>query len=108
MAPRQLSLEIRFYRMLRRRQKGTDRIVNQSQTQARALAPISQRIKLAQRLNRFGENARAPLRVGLLIEIVRKAGHDLYLVSRQKSRKIGLRGQQQNGEVTTVHHVSAE
>ena len=103
----QLALIICLQRSLIWRQRSTLRIEHQVQRQAAVRLPVTQRIKFLQCGDTLVERALAALFVHIVQRVTGQRGDDLDLLRGKKFGEIFLSRLEQNGEVTTVNHLTA-
>ena len=104
----QFFLELRFDGLLLWRQERADGIIDQVQCEPAIQSAIAESVQETERFHRFLKNSIASLRIGLAGTVRRKRGDDLDLVVSQKFHEIRLGREQQYGQITAIHHMSAK
>jgi len=90
------------------REKGSYRIVDEIQRQPAARLAVTESIEEAKRLDRFLKNALASLRVGLAGAVRGQRRDNFHTMPGEELAQIGLRWEQQHGEVAPIQHMATE
>ncbi len=108
MARSEFFSKLRFDGLLLGREKGSDRITDEIQRQSTAGPSIAELVEEAKRLDRFLENALAPLRIGLAGAVIGQRRDDFHTMPGEELCQVRLRGEEQDRQITAVHHVATQ
>ncbi len=101
-------LELGFDGLLFWRQERSDGIVDKIQGKPAVRSTIAEAVQETKRFYRLLEDSVATLCIGLARAVRRKRGDDLDSMASEKFPQVGLRGDQQHGEVAAIHHLPSE
>lgn len=94
--------------LLAGREKGSYWIGDQVQSETAIGAAISQYIQESQGFDGFLKDAFSPLRIGLAGAEIGQRRDDFHTMASKELCQIRLRREEQDGQVTSIHHVATE
>jgi hypothetical protein len=100
--------KLRFDRLLLGRKKGPYRIADQIQSETAAGTAVSKCIQALQGLDGFLKDSVTPLRIGLAGAVLGKRSDDFHTMQGEELCQVRLGGQEQHGQVASIHHVATQ